>query len=112
MVDVDLGAVLGDDVRGQVGERDADAVVVEVDADGDAGRAVEAEKHGRSAPTRLAVAVGMLDDEPARLEVGDDAADRRPREPGQAGELAAARRSLPAERVEDPNAVALAQDSF
>ena len=103
-------AVLGEDGRGEVGQRDTDIVVVEVDADGDAGGRVEPEEHRRAAAPGLPLAAGVvLDDEALRLELGDEAAHRRPREAGQPRQVAAAREAVPAQRVDDENAVALAK---
>jgi hypothetical protein len=109
VVDVDLLAVLGQHLRRKIGERHADAVVVEVDADRDSGGAVEPEEHRRSASARVPLAVGFLDDKPARLQVGDEAADGRPGEPGHAREVAAASETASAQGVDHEGAVALSK---
>ena len=111
VVDVDVAAILAEDGRGEIRERDPDLVVVEVDSDGDARRGVQPQKdRWTPAPCQPAAAVPLvLDDETACVQIGDEAADRRSRQPGQPGQIAAAGRSLPPEQVDDVHAVPLAQ---
>src|SRR5262249_8184729 len=52
---------------------------------------------------------GLLDDEAAFLQLADERGDRRPREPGQARELAPARGAPPPESVDHTSLVALAE---
>src|SRR5205823_9311077 len=78
-------------------------------ADGDAGRAVEPQDDRRTPATCLSIAVLVLDDEPACLQVSDQAADGGARQTGHPGEVAATGETLPAQGVDDPNAVALAE---
>ena len=111
VVDVDFRAVLAENGRREVGQRDPDAVVVEVDADGDSGGAVEAQEGGRPPAAGMALAVGLLDHEASCLEIGDQAADRRARQAGQPGEVAPAHEAVAAKRVENENAVAFAKDA-
>src|ERR1044072_7164031 len=70
-------------------------LVAEVDAEDEAGRAVERQERRRATLLRRAVARGagirVLDDEAAGLQLGDERRDRRAREPGQAREVGAAR---------------------
>jgi hypothetical protein len=84
--------------------------VAEVDADGDPGRRVQAE-HDRRAPRRpgRAALLAVLDDEPLRLQLGDDARHRRARQAGRSGEVAAARAPPPPQGVDDAQPVELAQ---
>ena len=80
---------------------------VEVDPDDSTGAGIQAQPAGRaSAHPRGRGAVGV-DDEPARLEVGDDRRDRRPGEPGGARQLPATRGAGAPERVDHAGAVQL-----
>jgi len=110
VVDVDLAAILAEHGRRQIAERDPDLVVVEVDADRDAGGGVEPEQHRRAPRSALAVGAELLlDDKALVAQTGDKAADGRSREPGQAGQVAAACEPPAAKGVDDQHAVALAQ---
>ena len=84
------------DRRGEVGERDADAIVVEVDADGDAGGAGRAGEDGRAAAAGLSLAVRFLDDEPRACRSATRLPTVVPGETGDAGEVAPARESAAA----------------
>ena len=108
VVDLERDDALGEHRRGEVGDRDADVPVAEVDAERGANRSVEPQENRRSAAAGGAGAARrLLGDHPAPLQVGDERGHGRPREAGQARELAPARRSLAAQRVHDPQAVEL-----
>ena len=116
-------AVLGAVVAGQraaqlrehgvaeVGDRDGDVGLAEVDADGGAGAAVEGHQDGRAAALRArrGARVDALGDEPLAHEVTDQRGDRGARQTGAPGELGAARDARHAQRAEDAAAVAFAQ---
>ena len=92
VVGVERDGALGEDRRGQVGDRDAQVAVAEVDAERGAGGGVEREQD-RRAPALLAVRrAGLLalDDEAVGLQLGDEARDGRAREAGAARDLGAA----------------------
>ena len=108
-VDVVLEHPLGEDRARQVGDRDADVVVVEVDAEHEAGRAVERQQGRRPALLGDALVGLLLDDEAACLQVGDERRDGRARQAGRAGELGAARAAAAPQRVDEGAAVALPQ---
>jgi hypothetical protein len=110
VVDVEVDLALGEDGRGQVGERDAQVPVVERDADRRAGAGVEREERRRApglAGGPRARAGPPLHDEPARLQLADDGRDRRAREARDARQLASADGPASAERVDDPEPVVL-----
>ena len=102
---------LGEDPRGEVGDRHAHVVVVEVDPDRDARRGVEGEQDRRAAAL-VAVGggrLGALDHEPVGLQLGDEARDGRAREAGAARDLGARDQALVAQRVDHAQAVEAAQ---
>jgi hypothetical protein len=111
VIDVELGRRFGEDVARQVGDRDLDAGVVEVDSDGDSRRRVESQHHRgpadrRRARLRVAVALG---DEPALVQVGHQRRDRRARQAGDPGDLGPAQRPVTAQGVDHAQPVELAQ---
>ena len=109
---VDVGELrrLGEHRAAEVGDGDADAVVVEVDADGGARGAVEAEHRRRPAlGGRRVVVVGALDDEAALDEVADEGGDRGAAQAGAARDLGPAQPACAAQRIDHPQAVELAQ---
>ena len=83
---------LGEHGAREVGDRGVDAVVAEVDADDRARGAIEREQRRRppGGHAGRGVGVGVLDDQPVRLEVGYKARD------GRAGEARNARDLRPA----------------
>jgi hypothetical protein len=107
-VDVERDAALAEHRGREVGDRDVNVRVAEVDPDRRAGRRVEAQLHGR-APAAAAVAGAGLDHEAAHLQVGHQRGDGRAREAGGVGDLAAARVPAAAQRLHDPQAVQLPQ---
>ena len=118
VVDVGQGLALGEDGERQVGERHAHRAVVELDTEHAAGRGVEREQDGR--PTRadgeapmqaglVVVGVGTLDDQPAGLELADQARHGRACETRLAGDVRATHRAVFADDVEHTQPVELAQ---
>ncbi len=104
VVDVGVGRGLGEHGAAEVGDGDADAVVVELHADGGAGGAVEAE-HGRRAALggrRRVLAVGALDDEAALDEIRDEGRHRRPAQAGATCDVRTAQSPGTAQRVDHP----------
>jgi hypothetical protein len=81
VVDVEVDVALGEDRRGEVADRDAQAAVPERDADGGAGRGVERQQDRRPAAlcSACGAVLGALDDEAVGLQVGDQARHRRAR---------------------------------
>ena len=77
VVGIQRAGALGEDRAGEVGDRDAQVAVAEVDADGRAGARVEREQDRRAAALRAVRGAGLraLDHEPVGLQVGDEAGD-------------------------------------
>jgi hypothetical protein len=96
VVDVEPQAPLGEDRVREVGHRQMDLVMGEVDPDDGSRRGIERQQDRRPPALRgvrgprIATALG---DQSDRLEVADDGGHRRPRKAGQAGDLRPARRS-------------------
>ena len=110
LVDVERLRALGEDRARQVGDRDMDLLVAEVDAEHEPGGAVERQQRRRPALLGHAVGVGgrlVLDDEAAGLQLGYERRDRGAREAGQAGEVGAAGAPAAAQRVEQLTPIAL-----
>ena len=102
VVDVELDPPLGEHGRREIRDGDPEVVVPEVDAERRAGGRVETEQRRRPAAARRArcrLTGRLLDDEPTPLQLRDERGDRRPRETGQSGELAPARRALLSQSV-------------
>jgi hypothetical protein len=102
---------LGEHGAREVGDGGVDAVVAEVDADHRARRAVEREQRRRAARGHAGrgVRVRVLDDQPVRLEVGDQAGDRGTGQAGDPCDLGTARRPALAQGFDDAQAIQLAQ---
>ena len=110
LVDVERLRALGEDRARQVGDRDVDLLVAEVDAEHEAGGAVERQQRRRPALLRHAARSAgrlVLDDQAAGLQLGDERRDRRARQARQAGEVGAARAAAAAQRVEQLTPIAL-----
>ena len=106
MVDVEILLTLREDGRRQIGDRDAEVAVVEMDPDDRAGGRVEAKQRRRTA-SALDLAERLLDHETLRLQVGDERRDGRAREAGMACDLAAAGGPPLAQRVDHAQPVQL-----
>ena len=80
VVGVERHGPLGEDPRGEVGDRHPQVAVAEVDADRCSRRRVEREEDRRAAALRAVshAVFGALDDQPIGLQVGDQTGDRRP----------------------------------
>ncbi len=108
LVHVHPDARLGDHGAGEVAHRHADLVVVEVEADGGAGRRVERELRGRAA---LAAGGGerALHDQAGALELADHGRDRGRRQAGLPCDVGAACGSVVAEGIHYAQSVELTQ---
>ncbi len=111
VVGVELEAALGEDVRGEIGDRDAQVAVAEVDADGRARRGVEGEQDRRPAALIAVRGGGLaaLDDEAVSLEIGDQRGHGGAAQPGPPGDLGARDQPLGPQRVDDAQAVQAAK---
>ncbi len=111
MVGVERLRPLGQDRRGEVGHRHAQVRVAEVDPDGRAGRGVEGQQDRRPAALRSVRQAGLwaLDHQPVSLQVGDQAGDRRARQPRPPGDLSARDLPLLAQRADHAQPVEAAE---
>ena len=84
-----LAPLLGEQLVGEVGERDGQVALAEVDADREAGARIERDQRGRAAAAGGGGPVGVaVDDHALGLEAGDDRRDGRARQAGLAREVA------------------------
>jgi hypothetical protein len=89
-----LAPLLGEHLVRQVGQRDGEVPLAEVDADREPGARVERDEGGRPAATGRNAAVDVaVDDDALRLQRRDDARHRRARQTRAPGEVRPARYS-------------------
>ena len=98
-VDVERGALLGEDPSLAGGDRDPDMAVTEVEAGDEAVRPVQRQQRGRPAAARAGAAASgrRLVDQTLAEQLGDQRGRRAPRQPDRARQLRAADRAVVAD---------------